>query len=341
MDIGALVEGTAGHSVRRPGLTGLAAAAAGAIAVSAAAWYNAQQFLEATLETTGRAPEMAVIADTAIRNLSNIAMMALAAAAGLGVYAISYAGHRMASSVRDPILGVYSRTSHDMHLPQFYREAKKGSPSAYILGDVNNMKETNDRLGHREGDVLLRILGLSMETSIRQPSNGENGERDDRAYRYGGDEVALMLKSTGISGAAVVMQKISDAFIGNARRRYGNERFAAGHGIQAVLVPDIKWEVEYTNRVALVVPKVSGWELLQFQAGQEQQPGSLSATGLLVIPSISWGVAMTDKARSSERLVETADAFMYENKARYKEALSSKLNELGIVTPANQQPIAR
>ncbi|GEM_PF-5131078 len=331
MDLGAVVERAAGPAVRRPGLTGLAAAATVAIAASASAWYNAQQVLEAT----GRAPEITQVADIAIRNPANLIMLVLTAAAGVGTAAIAYAGNRMASSVRDHGMGIYSRTSHDLYLPQFYRHAKGGNPSSYLLGDIDGMKQINDLLGHREGDTLLRILGLSMETSIRQPSNGE---RDDRGYRYGGDEVALMLKNTGISGAVVVAKKISDAFIRAAMSRYANPRFAAEHGIQTVLVPDILWGVHYSDNgdTEVVVPKVRSWELLQVQAGQAQQPGALSATGLLVIPSISWGIAMTDRTKSPARLVETADVLMYANKAMYHAELSRKLNELGMAVP---QPI--
>src|SRR5258706_8450605 len=50
--------------------------------------------------------------------------------------------------------------------------------------DLDRFKAYNDRRGHPAGDELLAAVSRAIEASIRQV---------DRAYRYGGDEFALIL----------------------------------------------------------------------------------------------------------------------------------------------------
>jgi diguanylate cyclase (GGDEF)-like protein len=71
-------------------------------------------------------------------------------------------------------------------------------PLALILLDVDDFKFLNDRHGHLNGDaVLRRVAGVLGD-----------GRAEDRAYRIGGDEFALLLPRTDAAGAAVAAARI-------------------------------------------------------------------------------------------------------------------------------------
>ena len=58
--------------------------------------------------------------------------------------------------------------------------------------DIDHFKRFNDTFGHQAGDVLLRGLGDFLNRSTRG---------QDIACRYGGEEFALVLSDSSLSGA--------------------------------------------------------------------------------------------------------------------------------------------
>lgn len=66
------------------------------------------------------------------------------------------------------------------------------------LIDVDDFKLVNDRLGHRQGDELLKKMAALLET----------GRMGDRAFRIGGDEFSLVLPGTDGDGAWVVCERL-------------------------------------------------------------------------------------------------------------------------------------
>lgn len=77
------------------------------------------------------------------------------------------------------------------------RREKK--PLAFIMIDLNQFKEVNDRHGHDVGDSLLKQVALRQRRVLRQ---------SDTAGRLGGDEFALVLPSTDEAGAVKVAEKL-------------------------------------------------------------------------------------------------------------------------------------
>jgi diguanylate cyclase (GGDEF)-like protein len=53
--------------------------------------------------------------------------------------------------------------------------------------DLVGLKATNDTLGHAAGDAALRAMADAIRKATRV---------DDRGYRFGGDEFALLLPNT-------------------------------------------------------------------------------------------------------------------------------------------------
>ena len=64
-------------------------------------------------------------------------------------------------------------------------------PVALLMMDLDNFKAYNDRLGHPAGDALLHAIGAAIYGSAR-------GE--DRVFRYGGDEFAVLLPDVDARG---------------------------------------------------------------------------------------------------------------------------------------------
>lgn len=84
--------------------------------------------------------------------------------------------------------GVRNRNSYEedlLYLDNEYREKNVKPKIAYVICDLNDLKITNDRYGHMEGDELIRLTAHLLSTYMRHAY---------RIYRIGGDEfVALYL----------------------------------------------------------------------------------------------------------------------------------------------------
>jgi diguanylate cyclase (GGDEF)-like protein len=70
-----------------------------------------------------------------------------------------------------------------------------------ILLDLDSMKQINDQYGHLIGDGLLSSTGNILKESIRSA---------DQAFRYGGDEFAVLLPNTSASGAIIVAERLRE-----------------------------------------------------------------------------------------------------------------------------------
>jgi diguanylate cyclase (GGDEF)-like protein len=73
---------------------------------------------------------------------------------------------------------------------------------AFLMVDLNQFREINNRHGHDVGDSLLKQVGLRLRRILR---------RSDTAGRLGGDEFALVLPFTNEAGAVKVAEKIIKA----------------------------------------------------------------------------------------------------------------------------------
>ena len=69
----------------------------------------------------------------------------------------------------------------------FYESGKSGYPVAFLVFDVNHLKETNDKKGHLAGDELIRCAAECICECFGAP--GENN-----CFRIGGDEFAAIVK---------------------------------------------------------------------------------------------------------------------------------------------------
>jgi diguanylate cyclase (GGDEF)-like protein len=73
------------------------------------------------------------------------------------------------------------------------RRFESGRPFAILLGDMDGLKEMNERLGEVEGDEALRRLGAMLANAL---------EPSDELARVGGDEFAVLAALGGTQEAA-------------------------------------------------------------------------------------------------------------------------------------------
>jgi diguanylate cyclase (GGDEF)-like protein len=115
-------------------------------------------------------------------------------------------------AITDGLTGLYNhRHFQDSLEKEIRRSDREGRNLSLLLLDLDHFKLYNDRFGHTEGDAALRrVAGLVMK-SIRST---------DVAFRYGGEELAVLLPSCTKPQATEVAEKIRLA-VGQAAHRPG------------------------------------------------------------------------------------------------------------------------
>lgn len=130
-------------------------------------------------------------------------------------------------AIRDELTGLFNRRELMRALKdELARYGRTGQPLSLVLLDVDHFKNVNDRYGHPAGDDVLRRVAKLVENNIRTL---------DRAARYGGEEIAVLLPHTPAKGAEVVAERIRVGLEAMTVRWGGQElRVTASFGIASV-----------------------------------------------------------------------------------------------------------
>ncbi|MBP7050198.1 MAG: sensor domain-containing diguanylate cyclase [Phycisphaerae bacterium] len=94
------------------------------------------------------------------------------------------------------------RTFYEALERELWRARRHGGTVSLVMADVDNLKQINDAYGHRAGDRAIIEISHRIRECVRQI---------DLAARYGGDEFAVILPSTGLSAALIVCERIVEA----------------------------------------------------------------------------------------------------------------------------------
>lgn len=79
---------------------------------------------------------------------------------------------------------------------------RSGNPFSLILIDIDFFKKFNDKYGHQAGDAVLKQVAQTLKKNVRS---------SDLVCRYGGEEMAIILRDTNNEEAIFTAQKICDA----------------------------------------------------------------------------------------------------------------------------------
>ncbi|MCM0082966.1 diguanylate cyclase [Geomonas sp. Red32] len=109
-------------------------------------------------------------------------------------------------AITDPLTGLLNKRqilhTAGTEFARARRRREKGMPDAevaFIMVDIDQFKEVNDRYGHLAGDHLLKEVSDRISTSLRG---------FDAVGRFGGDEFLIILPNTNLDEACLVARKI-------------------------------------------------------------------------------------------------------------------------------------
>jgi diguanylate cyclase (GGDEF)-like protein len=100
---------------------------------------------------------------------------------------------------QDDLLPLYRKKQFDTDLPKLLSESNEHSPLSLLFIDLDHFKQVNDRYGHTVGDEVL--LGVASAVKFACGVKG-------RCYRWGGEELAVLLPNYTSDEAASLAERI-------------------------------------------------------------------------------------------------------------------------------------
>ena len=101
-------------------------------------------------------------------------------------------------SRRDALTGLSNRLRLREDFAELTSELNRGRSFCLVLCDLDHFKAFNDALGHQAGDKALRRAGAVLD-------GGSRGT--DRVYRYGGEEILIILREQDIERGEQVAER--------------------------------------------------------------------------------------------------------------------------------------
>jgi len=128
----------------------------------------------------------------------NLRLLALLGAAALEtVWEIEEINRRART---DSLTGLANRRQFEERLGRIVAETNRfGGSCALVVLDIDRFKHVNDTFGHQAGDEVLRRVATTLQQAVRVV---------DLCARYGGEEMALLLPQTDLSGAARLAERL-------------------------------------------------------------------------------------------------------------------------------------
>jgi diguanylate cyclase (GGDEF)-like protein len=109
--------------------------------------------------------------------------------------------HRQATV--DELTGLANhRRFQDALSEEVTRTRRSGRPLALVLLDIDDFKAVNDTFGHRHGDQVLQAVSAAVSSACRVT---------DEPARYGGEELAVILRETDLDGAVTIAESLRRA----------------------------------------------------------------------------------------------------------------------------------
>ncbi|MCK4244348.1 MAG: diguanylate cyclase [Candidatus Omnitrophica bacterium] len=103
-------------------------------------------------------------------------------------------------SVTDGLTKLYNHNHFEDSLQnQFFVSRRYKRKLSLLLLDIDHFKRFNDEYGHQTGDLVLIKLSQLIKKTIRDA---------DRAYRYGGEEMVIILPDTAQEEASILGERL-------------------------------------------------------------------------------------------------------------------------------------
>jgi diguanylate cyclase (GGDEF)-like protein len=119
-----------------------------------------------------------------------------------------------ASARTDSLTQLWNRLQLNDDLDLFQGQFQRyGHRYAAAIVDLDQFAAYNDAHGQLAGDEALRVVAQAVSRQLRT---------GDRAYRYGGDELVVLLPEQTIESARIAVERIREAVDGLALPHLGN-----------------------------------------------------------------------------------------------------------------------
>jgi diguanylate cyclase (GGDEF)-like protein len=101
----------------------------------------------------------------------------------------------------DALTGIRNRSYFDKkYQAEVRRSRREQTQLSVVMMDIDHFKDVNDKYGHLVGDECIKTVALTLNKALKRPS--------DDVCRYGGEEFALILPSTDLEGALVLVEQL-------------------------------------------------------------------------------------------------------------------------------------
>jgi two-component system, cell cycle response regulator len=122
-----------------------------------------------------------------------------------------------AGALYEPLTGLANRRHFMERLGVELAAAQRhGRPLALLFLDVDHFKRVNDEHGHLAGDEALKTVADVLRAAVR---------KEDLVARFGGEELVVLARETGLTGARTLAERIRRA-VERARTSFGGREIA-------------------------------------------------------------------------------------------------------------------
>ncbi len=102
-------------------------------------------------------------------------------------------------AMADGLTGLCNRRAFDQAFAKVLTQTKEDAPTTLVIADIDHFKRVNDTYGHVFGDKVI----CAVADILKQNTKGK-----DTAARFGGEEFAILLPNTPISGGRLLAETI-------------------------------------------------------------------------------------------------------------------------------------
>ena len=113
---------------------------------------------------------------------------------------------------------------------EWERCRRYGRPISLVMMDLDHFKRLNDQHGHLLGDQVLREVATAIGEALRST---------DTAYRYGGEEIVVLLRETGLEDAAAAAERLREAVAGVALAEHPEVTVSTSAGVARAALGDV------------------------------------------------------------------------------------------------------
>lgn len=210
----------------------------------------------------------------------------------------------------DELTGLLNRRSLDEMLDnEISRHSRYGGEFSLAILDLDSFKAYNDTYGHLSGDSLLREVGNSIKLSIRNA---------DHAFRYGGDEFAIVLPQTDVESARQVAERVRKNIGSGIDTR--DVTVTASIGIAS-------WPSDGVSHTDIIAAA----DVTLYQAKREGGNQTLCASGISAADNLVETLAPSRKGKR-EKILDVARALAetIDFKSEYSKNHSQKVSEYSL-----------